>query len=183
MASQTGAGNSEELPKPAAAPDRGTPFTREWLLAEALQLSRQLYVAPSEQIPGEFANLSYDQYRDIRFQKGASIWSTKVVDSRRPVPSGLHLQTPIKLALVAGGRARSVRFNSEVFDYGEGVPPPAADEVSGYSGFRVRYPINSADVLDEFLLFQGASYFRAVGRSQIYGLSARGSRSDGREGR
>jgi glucans biosynthesis protein len=67
-----------------------------------------------------------------------------------------------------------VRFNSEVFDYGEGVPPPAADEVSGYSGFRVRYPINSADVLDEFLLFQGASYFRAVGRGQIYGLSARG---------
>ena len=27
---------------------------------------------------------------------------------------------------------------------------------------------------DEFLVFQGASYFRAVGRGQLYGLSARG---------
>ena len=31
-----------------------------------------------------------------------------------------------------------------------------------------------AGVLDEFLVFQGASYFRAVGRGQSYGLSARG---------
>jgi glucans biosynthesis protein len=29
-------------------------------------------------------------------------------------------------------------------------------------------------VWDEFLVFQGASYFRAVGRGQLYGLSARG---------
>jgi len=34
-------------------------------------MSRQPYVAPFEHIPDDFANLSYDQYRDIRFQKGA----------------------------------------------------------------------------------------------------------------
>jgi glucans biosynthesis protein len=42
------------------------------------------------------------------------------------------------------------------------------------SGFRVRTRINSAKVWDEFLVFQGASYFRAVAKSLLYGLSARG---------
>jgi glucans biosynthesis protein len=43
-----------------------------------------------------------------------------------------------------------------------------------YSGFRVRSHINTPDYMDEFLVFQGASYFRAVARSQQYGQSARG---------
>ena len=42
------------------------------------------------------------------------------------------------------------------------------------SGFRVRSHINSAKVWDEFLVFQGASYFRAVAKNLLYGLSARG---------
>ena len=44
----------------------------------------------------------------------------------------------------------------------------------GFSGFRIHGPINRADYLDEYVVFQGASYFRAVGRGQVYGLSARG---------
>ena len=43
-----------------------------------------------------------------------------------------------------------------------------------YAGFRLRYPINSKDYFDEFCVFQGASYFRAIGKGQLYGLSARG---------
>ncbi|MCK9910166.1 glucan biosynthesis protein, partial [Microbacteriaceae bacterium K1510] len=41
-------------------------------------------------------------------------------------------------------------------------------------GFRVHGPINRPDYFDEYIVFQGASYFRAVGRGQLYGLSARG---------
>ena len=44
----------------------------------------------------------------------------------------------------------------------------------GFSGFRVHGPINRPDYFDEYVVFQGASYFRAVGRGQVYGLSARG---------
>ena len=44
----------------------------------------------------------------------------------------------------------------------------------GFSGFRVHGPINRSDYFDEYLVFQGASYLRAVGRGQGYGLSARG---------
>ena len=44
----------------------------------------------------------------------------------------------------------------------------------GFSGFRVHGPINRPEYFDEYMVFQGASYFRAVGRGQGYGLSARG---------
>jgi glucans biosynthesis protein len=51
------------------------------------------------------------------------------------------------------------------------APPPVE---LAYSGFRVHHPLNRPDHYDEFAVFQGASYFRAIGRGQSYGLSARG---------
>jgi periplasmic glucans biosynthesis protein len=44
----------------------------------------------------------------------------------------------------------------------------------GYAGFRIHYPINKPDVLDEVVVFLGASYFRAVPKDMTYGLIARG---------
>ena len=42
------------------------------------------------------------------------------------------------------------------------------------SGFRINWPLNQPDKQDEAIVFQGASYFRALARGQQYGLSARG---------
>ena len=73
---------SQSNPEPARtanATSDGIPFNRDWLLTEAERLSKQQYVQPSEQGLGSFANLSYDQYRDIRFQKGASIWELSLI--------------------------------------------------------------------------------------------------------
>jgi glucans biosynthesis protein len=44
----------------------------------------------------------------------------------------------------------------------------------GFSGFRIHGPINRSDVSDEYVVFQGASYFQATGRNGRYGLKARG---------
>ncbi|MEQ9125241.1 MAG: glucan biosynthesis protein, partial [Alphaproteobacteria bacterium] len=60
------------------------------------------------------------------------------------------------------------------FGFADGAAPPDAGEGLAYSGFRLRFPLNSPDVMDEVAVFQGASYFRAIARSLIYGLSARG---------
>jgi glucans biosynthesis protein len=171
----TAAAAQEAAAQEAPARAAGTPFNRDLLLGEAQRLSREPFVKAAAQGLGPLGDLDYDQYRDIRFQRGASIWEHEgrgfTVDLFHP---GFIYKTPIQLDLVVGGRARPVRFTPEVFDYGPSVERPDGDGALGYSGFRVRYPINSPDVLDEFLLFQGASYFRAVGRGQIYGLSARG---------
>lgn len=50
------------------------------------------------------------------------------------------------------------------------APPPPLT----FSGFRVHGFINNKRFREEFAVFQGASYFRATGYKQNYGLSARG---------
>src|SRR5438046_10604210 len=44
----------------------------------------------------------------------------------------------------------------------------------GFAGFRVHHPLNTPKYKDEVLVFLGASYFRALGKGQVYGISARG---------
>jgi glucans biosynthesis protein len=158
------------------AQERGAmPFSRDWLVARATELAKSRYVPTSSPANQSLGRLTYDQYRAIRFQAGASIWEHEgrnfTVDLFHP---GFIYNTPVKINLVVGGMARRVPFTNKVFDYGAEVPTIETGEDLGYSGFRVRAPINSADYLDEFLVFQGASYFRAVARGQAYGLSARG---------
>ncbi len=146
------------------------------MVARAEELAKQEYVEPPT-APDANSKLSYDQYRAIHFQKGASIWAhqnrTFTLDLFHP---GYIFDTPVNINLVIGGMGRRVLFKSDLFDYGPevGSAPQRDEDEGGYSGFRVRAPINRPDMLDEFLVYQGASYFRAVARDQSYGLSARG---------
>lgn len=156
-----------------SAQDRpSTPFDREILIARAAELGKSAFVPPP---PPSADKLTYDQYRAISFENGASIWSregrTFTVDLFHP---GFIYETPVDINLVVGGQARRVLFTNEIFQYGPEAPRVEVDANMGYSGFRVRAPINQPDLQDEFLVFQGASYFRAVAQNQIYGLQARG---------
>ncbi|HEX6999038.1 MAG TPA: glucan biosynthesis protein G [Gammaproteobacteria bacterium] len=151
-----------------------TPFDREVLIAEAKRLSEREYVQP--RLPAEYVrSIGYDEYRAIRFQTAASIWRGQnrnfTLDLFHP---GYIYDTPVDIFLVVNGYARQVFFTNEIFEYGPAAKDVAPPVQLGYSGFRVRHPINEPGTLDGFLVFQGASYFRAIGRGQVYGLSARG---------
>ena len=60
-----------------------------------------------------------------------------------------------------------------MFSFGD-LKSPDANTDLGFAGFRLHYPINRPDYFDEFAVFLGATYFRAVAKGQGYGLSARG---------
>jgi periplasmic glucans biosynthesis protein len=160
-----------------AQDDRPTePFDRMLLEQRAAELAMRPHALPVRPESGR-ERLTYDQYRSIRFDPAAAIWlrenRTFAVDLLYP---GFIFDVPVNINLVVGGTARRVLFNTEKFAIGPEVPSEAAaPEVhTGYSGFRVRAPINSPTDLDEFLVFQGASDFRALAKNQLYGLSARG---------
>ena len=67
-----------------------------------------------------------------------------------------------------------VQFSPQLFNFGTSGVTPEQAEGGGFSGFRIHHELNKQDVFDELIVFQGASYFRALGRGHIYGLSARG---------
>ena len=67
-----------------------------------------------------------------------------------------------------------IRFVQDFFDYGKLDIANQIPSKTGYAGFRVLYPLNKTNQLDELGAFLGASYFRLLGKDQRYGLSARG---------
>ena len=162
---------------PDPAPDRPTePFDRALLEARAAELATRPHSLPPRPEGEGRERLSYDQYRSIRFDPTAAIWGrenrTFAVDLLYP---GFIFDVPVNINLVVGRTARRVLFTNERFASGPDVPlVPEAAGYTGYSGFRVRAPINTPDYPDEFLVFQGASYFQGIAKDQVYGLSARG---------
>jgi glucans biosynthesis protein len=118
--------------------------------------------------------ISHDQYRDIRVNPETAVWRTEQVPFRvELLPAGWIYQNAVKVSVVEAGMARDLGAPPGSFVLGPSVAK-LKDEPIPISGFRVRTHINSPSAWDEFLVFQGASYFRAVGRDSIYGVSARG---------
>jgi glucans biosynthesis protein len=142
---------------------------------QARALAAEKFVPPKIELPKPLQDLSYDQYRDIRFKREQAIWTSEgVVFLVELFHRGFIFKEPVVIYVVADGTAQRVVYSRDFFTYGPSVQPPPDGTVTDFSGFRILTPINRADAFDEFLAFQGASYFRAVAKGQGYGLSARG---------
>src|ERR1019366_246974 len=77
------------------------------------------------------------------------------------------------VSTVEDGIAQDLVATPAMFQMSSSVPQLGKVKLP-LSGFRIRSQINSKKIWDEFLVFQGASYFRAVAQHLLYGLSARG---------
>lgn len=168
------------LPRQAAAQEavpQGGPsgFGFEQVIAEARKLASMDYEPPADTLPSLYEELTYDQYRTIWFDPKAAIWSAEPTDFRLDLfHAGFIYRHPVSVALVGNGRAMELPYSPKLFEYGDPSLRPQSADGLGFAGFRARYPINSPEAYQEFLVFLGASYFRAVARNQVYGLSARG---------
>lgn len=153
----------------------GVPFSEAWLQDRARELAAAPYVKASYQLPEELATLDYDARRKIRYRPDKAVWRDLSLPFRAQFlhVAGLYGENAIKIHLVRKGRARAFRYSPALFSF-DGVPQPKPDFQDGFSGFRLHTPMNSPLAYDEYVVFQGASYFRAVAKDQIYGQSARG---------
>jgi glucans biosynthesis protein len=132
--------------------------------------------ANSDKLPAELARITYDQLRDIRFKTDQSVWR----DLNLPFEAqffhlGLYQTEPVRIhEITPEGTVRHLAYRGADFDYGKNTFDPAPWGDLGHAGFRLHYPLNGQAYKDELVVFQGASYFRALGAGQQYGLSARG---------
>ena len=141
----------------------------------AADLAAKPYKAPAVTLPKALQGLDYDQYRDIRFKPAKAVWrNANLPFELQLFHPGLYYDQPVRISEVVDGAAREIRFNPDFFDYGKNKIDPQAMRGLGFAGFRVHFPLNNPKYKDEVLVFQGASYFRALGKDQRYGLSARG---------
>ncbi len=150
-------------------------FDFEDIARRAAVLAAQPFKGPTRDLPRSLRDLTYDQYRDIRFKPARSMWRTANLSFEvQMLHVGIRYDQPVRIFEVVAGVPREVRFDPDLFDYGANKLDPAQLRGAGFSGFRVHFSLNTPKYKDEVLVFQGASYFRALGRDQRYGLSARG---------
>ncbi|RLJ41492.1 glucans biosynthesis protein [Litoreibacter meonggei] len=159
------------------------PFSPDWLKAEAQRLAGEDY-APMPEVPETWKNLTYDQYKALVFNTKKALWSDTdrafQMDFFHP---GLYFPRPIEINIVEGATARKLGFDLSLFKRYDPFPQELVDAAKaedpmdstlGYSGLRLRHELTKPGRFEEFMVFQGASYFRAIGTGQTYGLSARG---------
>lgn len=152
----------------------GEAFSHASVVNKARALAAGAY-EPRPSVPEDWVNLTYDQYRKIWFRNADALWSdtdrSYNVDFFHP---GLYFPRPVQVNTVQEGQSERFPFDYSLFDKTEKVPPLTIDDSLGYSGLRLRTEMGQPGIKEEFAVFQGASYFRAIGKGQIYGLSARG---------
>jgi glucans biosynthesis protein len=159
---------------PAAAPRPLPPFSFNVVEKLAQDRASKPYRARSTKLPDPVAKLTYEQYRDIRFQRTSALWYNHALFEVQFFHRGFNFDRRVNISEVSGGVARPVLYNPAMFDFGPRVPKMELPVDLGFAGFRVHYPLNTPAYKDELIVFLGASYFRVLGRNQVYGMSARG---------
>jgi glucans biosynthesis protein len=141
----------------------------------ARELAVKPYVKPGFSLPRELKELNYDQVRDIRYHPSKALWRKEGLPFEvQFFHLGRFFDLPVRLHEIVGGQVREIEFDPADFDYGKNSIPPMATRGLGFAGFRVHYALNTPKYKDEVVVFLGASYFRALGKGQRYGVSARG---------
>jgi len=156
----------------AADPPR---FDLDAVAEKAQKLAAESFQDPKNQVPDWLLKVTYDQWRDIRFPPDHALWRAE----RSPFEiqffhPGLYYNRVIAVNLVRSDGIHPVPFSPSQFDYGKNTFASKVPQDLGYAGFRVHYPIKTPAYRDEVIVFLGASYFRALGRDNVFGLSARG---------
>ncbi len=118
------------------------------------------------------AELSYDQYRDIRFRSERSLWARQGLPFQARFFHTGRGMAAVRLHEVLPQGVRALPYRASDYDFGRNHRPPPGH--GGHAGFRLSSELHQPGVQDELVAFLGASYFRAIGQGQRYGLSARG---------
>lgn len=155
-----------------ASAGRGQVFSLGWLRSEAWRLAQAPYAVADGELPDWISDLDWDAYQSIRFRPGKSLWRDSGLPFEiRLFHLGLFFKRPVQIYEVRHGVAHRIDYCKEFFQFGPRVEVPRRPGDLGYAGFRVGMKPN---VDADMFAFLGASYFRAVGETRQYGLSARG---------
>ena len=115
-----------------------------------------------------------DDYRDIRFKPEGTLWrADKLPYEANFFHVGRHGDA-VRVHEITPAGVKRIPYDPSRFNFGKNQLSPKTWGDMGYGGVRAFSNLNSPTYKDELVVFSGASYFRALGAGQRYGLSARG---------
>jgi len=154
------------------------PFSFDSLTQAMRERAKESYQSPEIELGGFLADLDYDAYRHIGYWRDRAQWNEERSQFQiHAFHMGWLYNEPVQIYEVdEEGQVAHIDFSTADFEYRGPLAEQVPDNMvlPGVAGFRIHHPLNRADVFDELIAFLGASYFRALGRDNLYGISARG---------
>ena len=159
------------------------PFSYEGLIERANKLAAKPYQTPARPSPDVVERIDYEEWGKIRFDTD---YALRAADPGIYPATFFHLgmffQKAVQMHSVSDGKARRIHYTSRYFQMPKDSPARKLAENSGFAGFRLQESNRRPDWrTQDWVAFLGASYFRAIGALNQYGLSARGVAVDSAE--
>lgn len=159
----------------ASAQDGPAQFGLDDVVAKARALANAPYVAPVSNLPDVFSKLQFADYQKIQPRRDRFAWTEFGTRFKLAFyHQGMQFNTPVKINEIANGSVREMPYDPSCFDFGDLHFDREQTSKLGWAGFRVIFPVNNPDKNDEVMSVLGASYFRVIGKGQVYGISGRG---------
>lgn len=153
---------------------KAQPFSLAGLTGRAKALAKWPWAAPRQAAGKYFGGLDFERYHAIRYRQERALWLPGGEFTAQFHHPGYYFKDAVQLFEVSNGEAREIVYSPALYEFGaNAVPDGALEKVQAFAGFRLHYRLNSA-YRDELASFLGGTYFRALGRDTLYGLSARG---------
>ncbi|MGE3875371.1 MAG: glucan biosynthesis protein [Parvibaculaceae bacterium] len=159
-------------------------FSYEALIETARGLAGKPYAAPAAPPRDVLERIDYQAHGQIAFDTGRALFADG--PGSYPVtffPLGKYFQLPVRMHVVSGGASsqveREIIYDPAYFSMPADSPARALPKDCGFAGFRLQESRFGDQAKlgwrrNDWAAFLGASYFRAIGELQQYGLSARG---------
>jgi glucans biosynthesis protein len=149
----------------------------DYVAKRAEQRAHKPFHSPRADLPDILRadKLNYDMYREIEFRHDKALWAAEDLPFRAEFfHPGYIYEEPVHINEFTLTAVQPVRFVQDWFNYRSLHIQKQIPVNTGYAGFRLLYEVNEPGKWDELGAFQGASYFRLLGKGQRYGQSARG---------
>ncbi len=148
------------------------PFGFDQLRARASAMAHSGFHTPVRPAWDTVQTINFDVAQHIRYREENALWGggpgtfpIRFFSLSETVP------LPVAMNVIEGRNARRIVYRPRYFDWGDTGLGNKLPADMGFSGFRV---LNGRSTERDWLAFQGASYFRASGSDDQYGVSARG---------
>ena len=159
---------------PPALPAPGSPFSEATVpdLARALG-NRPFAAQATNDVPDALKNLPREAYEAIRLRPEALLWGGEPHGfAVEPLLRGFYYTDRVALFLVEDGVVRPVTYERGRYEAGSDAGAAALPETEpGFSGLRIRARFGERH--QDFAVFQGACFYRLVGRGQEFGVNGR----------
>ncbi len=171
---QTGQNPAPAPLSPASSePEAPKGFDPAKIVDFARSLSKRAYKASPTDLPDWLNGLNFEQYSGIKAKPEAIVWASDNLGyAIEPLHRGSVFAQPVEINVVENGVARRLAYHPVDFNFGALKAPADAKDI-GFSGFRILRQTEGQNPTDVGVM-QGATFFRAIARGQVYGVSARG---------